>query len=322
MKIMDEKKLLEEYISFFGDEPPIPPIHIMKTLVKMKKDGTFDEKMKQKPKMEPFIKKVEELYGEKMSMDHPFLDIDYHRTETVNISLSETFDLLLDSMKNKSTKELLNTCRKIQMEECVFHVPESNKGFPELENGYSFVYKTDSNGTCSLDILDKDNELLQVELKINSGGTSEFPDINKFFNILKEYCDQYFSPETPTIYENNTVVKYQNELLVSFVMMDDSISQVINFQIGNRLLWEQIFREENKEIRMKLYSIKFFCDKCDCDIFYSISKKENDKGNLVYMGSTIESYLGENVVCHKCGDNHIVTDNDGLVSSTIIKRNN
>ena len=95
-----------------------------------------------------------------------------------------------------------------------------------------------------------------------------------------------------------------------------------NFQIGNRLLWEQIFREENKEFRMKLYSIKFFCDKCDCDIFYSISKKENDKGNLVYMGYTIESYLGENVVCHKCGDNHIVTDNDGLVSSTIIKRNN
>jgi len=46
--------------------------------------------------------------------------------------------------------------------------------------------------------------------------------------------------------ENNTVVKYQNESLMSFVMMDDSISQVINFQIGNRLLWEQIFREENK----------------------------------------------------------------------------
>ena len=27
---MDEKKLLEEYISFFGDEPPFHPVHIIK----------------------------------------------------------------------------------------------------------------------------------------------------------------------------------------------------------------------------------------------------------------------------------------------------
>jgi len=27
---MDEKKLLEEYIRLFGDEPPFTPIHIIK----------------------------------------------------------------------------------------------------------------------------------------------------------------------------------------------------------------------------------------------------------------------------------------------------
>ena len=243
---MDEKKLLEEYISFFGDEPPIPPIHIMKTLVRMKKDGTFDEKMKQKSKMEPLTKELEELYGEKMSKDHPFFDIDFNRTDSVTMSLSESFDLLLDSMKNKNTKELLNTCRKIQMDEYVFHVDKSNMDLPELKNGYRFIYKTDNNETCLLDILDKENGLLQVELKINPDGTSEFSDINEFFNILKEHCDQYFGPTTPIINGNNKVVKYQNESFMSFVMMDDSTTPEINFQIGNRLLWEQLFRDENR----------------------------------------------------------------------------
>ena len=27
---MDEKKLLEDYIKLFGDEPPFPPVHIIK----------------------------------------------------------------------------------------------------------------------------------------------------------------------------------------------------------------------------------------------------------------------------------------------------
>ena len=35
---MDEKKLLEEYIRLFGDEPPFPPVHIMKSLIDMKKE--------------------------------------------------------------------------------------------------------------------------------------------------------------------------------------------------------------------------------------------------------------------------------------------
>ena len=41
------KNLLEEYIKYFGDKPPIPPDNIMRTLVKMKTDGTFEEKLEQ-----------------------------------------------------------------------------------------------------------------------------------------------------------------------------------------------------------------------------------------------------------------------------------
>ena len=40
------KELLKKYINYFGDKPPFPPKHIMESLVRMKDDGTFEEKLK------------------------------------------------------------------------------------------------------------------------------------------------------------------------------------------------------------------------------------------------------------------------------------
>ena len=41
-----EDKLLKEYIKYFGDKPPLPPRHIMESLVKMKEEGKeIDDKM-------------------------------------------------------------------------------------------------------------------------------------------------------------------------------------------------------------------------------------------------------------------------------------
>ena len=73
------KKLFLKYIEFFGDKPPYPPKHIMETLVKMKEDGSFDTKIKifdgitgQKVR-----KNLENISGEKLSLDHPIFKIDF-----------------------------------------------------------------------------------------------------------------------------------------------------------------------------------------------------------------------------------------------------
>jgi len=79
---MDEKKLLEEYIRLFGDEPPFPPVHIMKSLVDMKRDGTFEEKMEQfKPFKDEVVSQIEDITGENLSLDDPFFDIDFTEDE-------------------------------------------------------------------------------------------------------------------------------------------------------------------------------------------------------------------------------------------------
>ena len=69
------EELLKKYIHYFGDKPPFPPKHIMESLVKMKDDGTFDKKLKAVSSLRGELKeKIEEVSGEKMSVNHPVFD--------------------------------------------------------------------------------------------------------------------------------------------------------------------------------------------------------------------------------------------------------
>ena len=69
------EELLKKYIYYFGDKPPLPPKHIMESLVRMKDDGTFDEKLKAVSSLRGELReKIEEVSGEKMSINHPIFD--------------------------------------------------------------------------------------------------------------------------------------------------------------------------------------------------------------------------------------------------------
>ena len=69
------EELLKKYIYYFGDKPPLPPKHIMESLVRMKDDGTFDEKLKAVSSIKgKLIDKIEEVSGEKTSIKHPIFD--------------------------------------------------------------------------------------------------------------------------------------------------------------------------------------------------------------------------------------------------------
>ena len=70
-----EKELLKKYIYYFGNKPPFPPKQIMESLVRMKDDGTFDEKLKAVSSFRSELKeKIEEVSGEKMSINHPIFN--------------------------------------------------------------------------------------------------------------------------------------------------------------------------------------------------------------------------------------------------------
>ncbi len=91
---MDEKKLLEEYIRLFGDEPPFPPVHIMKSLVDMKRDGTFEEKMEQFKSFK--IENVPEEFALHQNYPNPFnpvTTINYDLPQQTHVNLM-IYDIL------------------------------------------------------------------------------------------------------------------------------------------------------------------------------------------------------------------------------------
>ena len=77
-----EDELLKRYKELFGEEAPIPPQHIMKTLVEMKEKGTFDEKMDDFSKVHQDVRnKFKERFGRELSPDDPIFDIDFEKED-------------------------------------------------------------------------------------------------------------------------------------------------------------------------------------------------------------------------------------------------
>tara|TARA_Y100001970_G_C13862172_1_gene664694 strand:+ start:18 stop:242 length:225 start_codon:yes stop_codon:yes gene_type:complete len=65
-----EDKILADYIKFFGEDAPRPPMEIMEALVKMKHDGNFEEVMgKMLPAIDDIKKKINEEIGSELKED-------------------------------------------------------------------------------------------------------------------------------------------------------------------------------------------------------------------------------------------------------------
>ncbi len=77
---MVNEELLKKYKLLFGKNAPIPPDHIMKTLVEMKEDGSFQEKIEKIKEHYPEIKKkFKNEIGRDLTPDDPFFDIDFSK---------------------------------------------------------------------------------------------------------------------------------------------------------------------------------------------------------------------------------------------------
>ena len=75
-----EKELLKKYIYYFGNKPPFPPKHIMKSLVRMKDDGTFDKKLKAASQIGDKVRsEIETISKDHMTVNHRFFDEKFNK---------------------------------------------------------------------------------------------------------------------------------------------------------------------------------------------------------------------------------------------------
>ena len=82
----DDKKvintLLNDYIKYFGSEPPFPPEHIMESLVKLKKEGRFDDVIKSiGPIVGDLRKNIEADTGAEMGLNNPIFKTNFNEVQ-------------------------------------------------------------------------------------------------------------------------------------------------------------------------------------------------------------------------------------------------
>ena len=241
---MDEKKLLEDYIKLFGDEPPFPPVHIMKTLVDMKKDGSFEEKMeKMKPHLETLEEKIEDVTGEKMSLENPFFDIDFRESDKGRITLEDSFELITKKLLICSTEDLIDLFQSMNMKEIEFEVQEHEKHLPEFQSGFTFQFKTNNDELCYFEILDLNSKVLQLSMMIYFDKNSSSSNIEQHFSILKDLCDKNFQFHKEQVVGETQIYGWDGgEQMFSIRKLKSDIHQ-LSFISGNKKLWNIILQQ-------------------------------------------------------------------------------
>tara|TARA_Y100001980_G_C14554466_1_gene341211 strand:- start:3936 stop:4664 length:729 start_codon:yes stop_codon:yes gene_type:complete len=240
---MDDEKLLKEYIKLFGDQPPFPPIHIMKTLVEMKKGGTFDSALEaMAPQFGELRKGIEDITGQPMSLDNPFFDMDFRESGDDKISLPDTFKLFTEKILTSSTKNYLDLFRDMNMEEIEFVVKEHEKHLPEFQSGFTFKFKTDHEETCFFEIRDIENQVLELAIIIQYKKGWFKSNMSNQFNVLKELCDSSFTFNQEKGTKERKILGWEGEgILVSIRKLKTDIEQ-LSFVVGNKELWSEILR--------------------------------------------------------------------------------
>ena len=72
--------LEKKYIKYFGEDSKIPPRHIMETLVEMKENGSYGNKMEIMFQNYDSIKKrIENVTNEELTDKNIFFEIDFNK---------------------------------------------------------------------------------------------------------------------------------------------------------------------------------------------------------------------------------------------------
>jgi len=109
---MKENELFKKYVEHFGDEPPYPPEHIIKTLVEMKENGRYDEIMDKAPEITGML---EEELGEELTIDHPLFDVDFRAENKIPDDKEFYYTIIEDRIMVLSLSEIkhCNECWEI-----------------------------------------------------------------------------------------------------------------------------------------------------------------------------------------------------------------
>lgn len=146
----------------------------------------------------------------------------------------------------------------------------------------------------------------------------------KTFTTFQAELHKHKKPDNIVLFQmSNSTIQHKSSDCYSEDWLNQSTKITINYrnQLDSlpkkiAIAYEYGFAKQTP----KIFRIEYRCESCKKNVDYILSQRDDDKENLVFNDLNISSYIGKNIICKKCKNNHIITKNDIVKSMDIKKR--
>lgn len=152
--------------------------------------------------------------------------------------LTDTFHLISRSVGYITPDDLVEACRSIGMLEQSFFDLPSPSNFPTYDAGYFFKYITDNNINATVEILEKDNKILQAGTLMAYPPSLFFSKVKNHYGKLQELIETYYGVGTSTTLRKVEILNFGDSKTVCYLSKGVANKhEYVSFKIGDRIFW-------------------------------------------------------------------------------------
>lgn len=174
----------------------------------------------------------------------------------IYLNLDDTVSLLFESVGLIPAKELVKKCMDLGMDELPYRDLGHDSTLPSFDEGYMFNYETDDNEIAFLEILEKDNMILQAGIQIIYKPSFTSMKMKKNHKYLLELSEKHYGSGFLTKVGLADVTNFGDYETVCYLskMKARGVKSII-FRIGDKKYWRNSMNEE-KVLRGEEYLMK------------------------------------------------------------------
>jgi hypothetical protein len=156
----------------------------------------------------------------------------------VYLSLADTLSLLYESVGAIPAKDLVKKCRDLGMDELPYMDTGYDSNLPHFDKGYMFNYKSDGNQRVFLEILEKDERILQAGIQITYKFFFASKNMERHHKYLSEISEKHYGSGLPTTTGYADIINYGDKRTACYLskMRVRGIKSLV-FRIGDRQFW-------------------------------------------------------------------------------------
>ncbi len=157
------------------------------------------------------------------------------------VTLAETFNLLVNGIAEKRTKDLIAICRD-RMTPQPYSPSDLGTGVPAYDQGYSFFFHTDNGAGASLIVLLLGDRILQAGVTIRYRRLPFPLDLisrrGKHLRRIQRLAEDRYGPGRPFSFSKTFSFNFEDNATVFHVLISRKPdANTLVFRVGDRELW-------------------------------------------------------------------------------------